>query len=116
MHWLGYGACLVSSVCFCNAELEQRYLSNIRQLTFPDMGFEKAGEAYFSPNGKMIIFQAILKEKKQFQIFTMDVQVGIPCQVSTGEGACTCANFRPDGKKIIFASSHEGPEKDEKRE
>ncbi|MFI5334413.1 MAG: TolB family protein [Chlamydiales bacterium] len=80
------------------------------------MGFEKAGEAYFSPNGKMIIFQAVLKGKKQFQIFTMDVQEGIPRQVSTGKGACTCANFRPDGKKIIFASSHEGPEKDGDRE
>src|SRR5690348_15959922 len=69
-----YGACLISSFCFCNSELEQRYLSGIRQLTFLDMGFEKAGEAYFSPNGKTIIFQAILKGENHFQIFTMDVR------------------------------------------
>ncbi len=29
--------------------------------------------------------------------------------VSTGRGACTCAYFRPDGQKIIFASSHGDP-------
>src|SRR5690242_2536772 len=93
-----------------NSELEKQFLSHIEQLTFPSMGFEKAGEAYFSPDGSTIIFQAVPKGKKQFQIFTMDLKDKIPLMVSTGKGACTCAYFRPDGKKIIFASSHEGPE------
>ena len=30
-------------------------LQNIRQLTIPSMGFEKAGEAYFSPDGSTIL-------------------------------------------------------------
>jgi Tol biopolymer transport system component len=29
--------------------------------------------------------------------------------VSTGEGACTCGFYKPDGTKILFASSHESP-------
>lgn len=31
---------------------EAAYLSNITQLTFDSMGFTKAGEAYFSPDGR----------------------------------------------------------------
>lgn len=127
MHWIGYipkqlgklvgySACVALSFAYCNSELEQKCLSAVRQLTFPSMGFERAGEAYFSPDGKRIIFQAIPQGEKQFQIFTMDLQEGIARRVSTGKGACTCANFRPDGKKIIFASSHEGPENDRNQE
>ena len=84
-------------------------LSNIQQLTFSSMGFEKAGEAYFSPDGQTIIFQAVPIGQRQYQIYTMNISQGIPLMVSTGKGACTCAYFRPDGKKIIFASSHSDP-------
>lgn len=73
------------------------------------MGFEKSGEAYFSPDSETIIFQAVPKGQEHYQIYTMNLKEGIPHRVSTGKGACTCANFRPDGKKIIFASSHEDP-------
>lgn len=103
------------SICqLCGEEIfdvtqEQIYLKNIRQITFSEMGFEKAGEAYFSPNGEDIIFQAVPQGEKHYQIFTMNLKVGLPHMVSTGKGACTCAYFRPDGHKIIFASSHEDP-------
>lgn len=90
--------------------LEAASLQNIHQLTFPEMGFEKAGEAYFSPDGNQIIFQAVPKGQEQYQIYTMHLDEGIPRMVSTGRGACTCAFFRPDGKKIIFASSHTDPD------
>lgn len=79
------------------------------------MGFEKCGESYFSPDSKSIIFQAVPKGKKQYQIYIMNLQEGQPRMVSTGFGACTCAYFRPDGKKIIFASSHEAPEIEEEK-
>ena len=112
------GIGLVASIAACalcceerfDSELEKLLLTNIRQLTFPSMGLEKAGEAYFSPDGETIIFQAAPTGKPHFQIFTMSLNDTIPCMVSTGKGACTCANFRPDGKKILFASSHESPE------
>ncbi len=90
------------------------FLSNIRQLTDSSMGFEKAGEAYFSPNGLDLIFQAIPKGEEHYQIYIMNIEERIPRRVSTGKGACTCGYFRPDGKKIIFASSHESPLKNEK--
>ena len=90
--------------------LEYPYLSNIQQLTFPSMGFQKAGEGYFSPDGETIIFQAVPEGQEFYQIFTLNLEEGIPRMVSTGLGACTCAYFRPDGEKIIFASSHEDPD------
>lgn len=93
----------------CNLTKEAPALSHIQQLTSPLMGFEKAGEAYFSTDGQTIIFQAVPAGQEHYQIYTMRLDERIPRMVSTGKGACTCANFRPDGKKIIFASSHEDP-------
>lgn len=99
-----------------DAGREAEHLNNIQQLTFPSMGFQKAGEAYFSPDGRSIIFQAVPNGQEQYQIYVMHLDEGIPRMVSTGRGACTCANFRSDGKKIIFASSHEDPqEKDDQQ-
>ncbi len=103
----------ISFLCsVLSADSIEPFLSNITQVTFPEMGFERAGEAYFSPDGEQIIFQAVPKGDRQFQIFKMDLKDSIPILVSTGKGACTCSNFRPDGEKIIFASSHESPERD----
>ena len=36
---------------------EAAILSNVRQLTNDGMGFKKAGEAYFSADGKTVIFK-----------------------------------------------------------
>lgn len=112
--------CFLSILCPCNGEeifdpaLEQLSLHNITQITCPSMGFEKAGEAYFSPDGKTIVFQAVPHGKENYQIYSMRLDEGLPVMVSTGKGACTCAFFRPDGKKIIFASSHEDPDLEQK--
>lgn len=95
---------------FCAFRLnagEEPYLSNIRQLTYASMGFERAGEAYFSPDEQKIIFQAVPCKNEYYQMYVMDLEEGVPHMVSTGHGACTCGYFRPDGEKIIFASSHE---------
>ncbi|MDR3646239.1 MAG: hypothetical protein P4L22_01720 [Candidatus Babeliales bacterium] len=109
------------SICAANyknfdALQEQPALQNIRQLTYTSMGFEKAGESYFSPDGKTIIFQAVPKGKEHYQIYTLRIGETMPEMVSTGKGACTCAYFRPDGKKIIFASSHEDPDLDKTKQ
>ncbi len=88
---------------------EARHLANVRQVTHE---FVRAGEGYFAPDGKTIIFQAEEKDTGNpfYQIFTMDLAGGRARRVSPGVGKTTCAFFRPDGKKIIFASSHLDPE------
>lgn len=91
---------------------EAKYLANITQLTSSDMGLFNAGEAYFSPDARTIIFQATPIGQTDYQIYTLDLASNTLRMVSTGKGACTCSFFRPDGKKIIFASSHLDPDVD----
>jgi Tol biopolymer transport system component len=86
---------------------EARHLSNVRQVTF---GFGRAGEGYFRPDGKAVIFQASDTPRGDYQIYTLDLAPGArPVRVSTGKGKCTCSYYHPDGKGIIFASTHLDP-------
>lgn len=86
---------------------EAKRLTNIRQVTY---GFAKAGEGYFSPDSRKIIFQAAPHGKDDYQIYTADLTADTkPALVSTGKGKCTCSYFHPDGKSILFASSHLDP-------
>jgi Tol biopolymer transport system component len=86
---------------------ESAYLKNIKQVTFD---FVRAGEGYFSPDGKQIIFQAEEKGENPFyQIFVQELATGKFRRVSPGIGRTTCAFFHPNGKKILFASSHLDP-------
>ena len=90
--------------------VEDQYLENVKQLT---SGFVKAGEGYFSPDGRTIIYQAQPQDYPFYQIFTQPLAGGEPKLVSTGRGRTTCSYFSPDGTKILFASSHLDPNLDE---
>jgi Tol biopolymer transport system component len=91
------------------AASERLCLGEVIQLTDPSMGFEKAGEAYFSPDGKDIIFQAVPNGEEYYQIYVMAVADRKPKMVSTGKGECTCAYFHPKRDTVLFASSHLDP-------
>jgi TolB protein len=86
--------------------IESKYLSNVRQVT---RGMVKAGEGYFSPDGKTIVYQAQPLDYPFYQIYTQTLPDGVPHRISTGRGRTTCAYFSPDGKRILFASSHLDP-------
>jgi Tol biopolymer transport system component len=88
---------------------ESVHLTNVKQVT---SGFVRAGEGYFSPDGKRIIFQAEEKDTGNpfYQIFVQDLETGSFRRISPGVGRTTCSFFRADGKKVIFASSHEDPD------
>lgn len=92
---------------FSMAHAEESVLFNIEQLTFPQNGFEKAGEAYFSPDGQKISFQGVPKGDRDYQIYTLDLGTKELIKISQNAGSCTCSYFRPDGEKIIFAASPE---------
>ncbi|MFI5339330.1 MAG: TolB family protein [Candidatus Methylomirabilales bacterium] len=85
----------------------ERHLRNLRPLTF---GGQNA-EAYFSPDGKRLIFQSTRDGRQCDQIYTMDLEGNHVRMVSTGTGVTTCSFFYPDGKRFIFSSMHlAGPE------
>jgi TolB protein len=86
---------------------ESRWFRNVRQLTKVEMGLARTGEAYFSPDGKRISFQAFPAGKDEYQIYVMNLDGTGLKMVSTGTGATTCSFWHPSGEKLIFASNHE---------
>jgi len=83
---------------------EDRHLRNIKQLTF---GGQNA-EAYFSFDGKKLIFQSTREPLKCDQIFIMNLDGTDQHMVSTGKGRTTCSYFFADGKHILYSSTHLG--------
>ncbi len=85
----------------------ERHLRNVRQLTF---GGENA-EAYFSFDGRELVFQSTREGRGCDQLYVMGVDGSHPRMVSTGKGAVTCGYFFPDGRRLLFSSTHErGPD------
>ena len=89
---------------------QEKHLKNLTKLTF---GGDNA-EAYFSLNSQQLTLQV------------SNPKAGIPCDqiylydlqakqynsenlklISTGKGRTTCSYFMPDGKHILYASTHE---------
>ena len=82
----------------------ERRLKNIKQLTF---GGENA-EAYFSFDGRQLIFQSKRDGRGCDQIYTMNIDGSNVKMVSSGEGRTTCSYFLKGGKKILYGSTHLG--------
>ncbi|MCA1816059.1 MAG: hypothetical protein LC746_06565 [Acidobacteria bacterium] len=80
----------------------EKHLKNVRQLTFAG----ENAEAYFSGDGRRLIFQSKHGALPCDQIFTMGADGSDVKMVSTGEGRTTCSYFFPDDKKILYASTH----------
>jgi Tol biopolymer transport system component len=82
----------------------EKHLRNLKQLTF---GGENA-EAYFSSDGKQLIFQSTREGHGCDQIYTMNVDGSDVKMISTGDGRTTCSYFFPGGKRILYSSTHLG--------
>ncbi|MBI4911128.1 MAG: TolB family protein [Acidobacteria bacterium] len=68
-------------------------------------------EAYWSTDGKRIIFQSTRDGHPCDQLYTMNTDGSEQRRVSSGKGRVTCGWFLPGDKKILFASTHgAGPE------
>lgn len=81
------------------------HLTDVRRLTF---GGDNA-EAYFSPDGKKLIYQATVPGAGCDQQYTVDLATGETKLVSTGNGRTTCGYYRwPQGDRIIYASTESG--------
>lgn len=90
---------------------EETHFRNLRQLTF---GGDNA-EAYFSYDGKWLVFQRTNPKEGLpcDQIFIAKVPASAeesfqPRMISSGKGRTTCPYFLPDGKHIVYASTHLG--------
>ncbi|WP_136666727.1 M20/M25/M40 family metallo-hydrolase [Flavobacterium sp. H122] len=103
-------AALVVFILPLLSNAQEKNLKNIKKLTF---GGDNA-EAYFSPDGKMLTLQVTNPEigAQCDQIYSLNLTQPIINSkalqlVSTGKGRTTCSYFMPDGKHIIYASTHQ---------
>jgi len=93
-----------AAIAFARARTEpgERHLRNIKQLTF---GGQNA-EAYFSHDGKRLIFQSTRDGRSCDQQYVMNVDGSGVHRVSTGQGKTTCGYFFTGDDRIFFASTH----------
>jgi len=103
-------------------EGERQILTDLAQLTFGAQ-FLKAGEGYFSPDMKWVIFQGVPKGEQQYQMYVAPLHLGDeaaattahlgwPVRISPEKSRNTCGFFSPDSRSVIFASTagKENPE------
>src|SRR2546423_1580757 len=84
---------------------EGEVLSGVRQLTD---GFSRAGEAYFSPRMRWIIFQATPPGETDYQMYVAALsgdKIDAPVRITPMGSKNTCGFFSPDENAIIFAST-----------
>lgn len=82
----------------------EKHFKNLKQLTFTG----ENAEAYFSFDGKKLVFQSKHGDLKCDQIFTMNIDGSDMKMVSNGFGRTTCSYFLRGDKDIIYASTHGG--------
>ncbi len=86
-----------------DAAKELELIGKPRQITFAGL---RAGEGYFSSDGKRMVFQSEQDPANPFyQIFLMDLETGDVQTVSPGFGKTTCGWIAPSGDAVLFAST-----------
>ena len=86
---------------FPNVETES-HLRDVRQLTFDG----ENAEAYFSFDGTSLVYQRKPPEGGCDQIYSLDLATSETSLVSTGKGRTTCSYYYPNGRRILYASTH----------
>jgi Tol biopolymer transport system component len=105
------GMVFLSVVCLpqgASASEEARLLTGARQLTFEG---RRAGEGYFSADGRQMIFQSERDPSNPFyQIYLMNLETGDVDALSPGHGKTTCGWIHPDNTRVMYASTHDDPQ------
>jgi Tol biopolymer transport system component len=98
---------------------EQNSLSDIVQLTD---GFDRAGEAFFSPDGRWVVFRAVptggLLPRLYLAKVNLDspktLELEPPICITPGGSSSEHGSFSRDGMSFIFASTARSPDEDQK--
>jgi Tol biopolymer transport system component len=86
-------------------DVTQKHLRNITRLTSDGDN----GEAYFSPDGKKLIFQSNRGGYACDKIWSMSIDGSDKHMVSPSQGAHTCSFFFPDNQHIVYSSTSHLP-------
>lgn len=82
----------------------EKHLKNVKQLSFAG----ENAEAYFSFDGRQLIFQSKRDGRACDQIYTMNADGSNVQMVSNGAGRTTCSYFFKGEKKILYATTFLG--------
>ncbi len=86
---------------------KEMHFADVRQLTFAG----ENAEAYFSPDGRRLIYQATTEPGSCDQQYILDLASGETALVSSGKGRTTCGYYDfPEADRIVFASTESGGE------
>jgi TolB protein len=115
MTLLGVGGCRAPEFNPTPTTSEADSLVNAVQLTH---NFGRAGEAYFSPDVRWIIFQASVRAEEPYQMYLAQLKwnggritgIHTPIQITPTGSKNTCGYFSPDGESILFASTAGKPQ------
>ncbi len=88
-----------------NSGFREVHMKNVTQLSFDGDN----GEAYFSQDGRRLIFQSNRGGYGCDKIWVMNTDGSDKVMVSPDHGAHTCSFFFPDGKRIVFSSTSHLP-------
>ncbi len=84
------------------ARPDEPHLADVRQLTFAG----ENAEAYFSPDGRRLVFQATTTQGGCDQEYVLDLGSGESRRISSGKGRTTCGYFDwPEADRIVYAST-----------
>src|SRR5437868_3274631 len=101
---------LMSSLLGCASRAiwgESDVLKDVTQLT---NNFDRAGEAYFAPSMRWIIFQGTRHGETNYAMFVAPLdpagrRIATPVMISPAGAKNTCGFFSPDEMSVIFAST-----------
>lgn len=87
--------------------------SSLRDVIQLTSGFGRAGEGYFSPDARWIIFQATPPGEQHYQMYVARLNwdgdritgADPAIRISPPNSRNTCGFFSPDGRSLIFAST-----------
>jgi TolB protein len=83
-------------------DAREKRLADLRRLT---SGGQNA-EAYWDATGSRLIFQSTRPPHGCDQMFTMRADGSEQRRLSSGSGRTTCGFFFPDGRRVVYASTH----------
>lgn len=88
-------------------DLRETRLRNVKRLTTTGSN----AEAYWSHDGRRIVFQSTRDGHPCDQLYIMDADGSNQRRISSGKGRVTCGWFLPGDKAVLYASTHAaGPE------
>jgi Tol biopolymer transport system component len=114
MKGIALAAVLISGpLCLAQEQTwsEKDFLTRARRLTIEG---RRAGEGYFSLDGKKMVFQSEREPLNPFyQIYELDLETGETRRISPGRGKTTCAFYQEHTGNVLFASTHHDPRSEE---